>query len=122
MADAHSVKVTFYGQEVEVFLTQEQYDLIKSPGEYSLVGPPQKKEQPTMSVNPVKPPDQVEVGQMWKDNDERTVGSGEFVVEEIVGGKAIVRRTATGRRTKISPFRLLNTTGKRGYSYLGKKR
>lgn len=78
-------------------------------------------------------PEQVEPGQMWRDNDQRTRGAGEFIVEELGtarGGMyardtpvAIVRRTNTGRRTRIRIDRLLNGTNtQRGYTYLGKKK
>lgn len=66
-----------------------------------------------------------EVGQIWRDNDERTKGTGEFTVEEILvtdnGPYALVRREATGRRSRIS-FKRLGITNKSGYTYIGRKR
>ena len=78
-------------------------------------------------------PTTVEPGQIWRDNDQRTKGSGEFTVEDVGvtrGGMyardtivAVVRRHRTGRRTKISVARLLNGTNtQRGYTYLGMSR
>lgn len=78
-------------------------------------------------------PTTVEVGQMWRDNDQRTKGAGEFTVEDVGvtrGGMytrativAIVRRHRTGRRTKINVDRLLKGTNtQRGYTYLGMSR
>ena len=78
-------------------------------------------------------PTTVEPGQIWRDNDQRTKGSGEFVVEElgtVRGGMyvrdtpvAIVRRHDTGRRTKVRIDRLLKGTNtQRGYTYLGMSR
>ena len=66
-------------------------------------------------------PQQVEPGQVWRDNDERSRGSGEFVVEYVSEreGVALVRREATGRPTKIRVDRLL--AGK-AYRYIGRAR
>lgn len=60
---------------------------------------------------------------MWRDNDQRTRGEGEFTVEEVADGKAVVRRHRTGRRSTISVERLLSHAARqRGYTYLGRKR
>ena len=78
-------------------------------------------------------PTTVEPGQIWRDNDQRTKGSGEFVVEEVFpvndvpllkrGLYASVRRTDTGRRTRVKVDRLLSGTNtQRGYTYLGMSR
>jgi hypothetical protein len=73
-------------------------------------------------------PTSVEVGQVWKDNDNRSKGTGEFVVVEVsatqnqVFGYAYVRREATGKVTRIRTERLLHDDGPRGYSYIGRSR
>lgn len=81
-------------------------------------------------------PTTVEPGQTWRDNDQRTKGSGEFVVLEVFhdvryagynkqrsGYFARVQRPDTGRKTVIAVTRLLNGTNtQRGYTYLGMSR
>lgn len=75
-------------------------------------------------------PEKVEAGQVWKDNDQRSVGSGEFIVDDVVlvtneDGEtypvAFVTRTSTRRKSRIKVSRLI-AGGNRGYSYLGKSR
>ena len=85
-----------------------------------------------MSTPPT--PTTVEPGQMWRDNDQRTKGSGEFVVlevidrydpstDKIVPDEAVVRREATGRKRVIRVDRLLKGSNtQRGYTYLGMSR
>ena len=77
-------------------------------------------------------PATVEPGQIWRDNDQRTKGSGEFVVLNLFVGElshtrgeefAHVERVDTGRKTNIRTARLLNGTNtQRGYTYLGMSR
>lgn len=68
-------------------------------------------------------PETVQPGQMWKDNDQRTKGSGEFVIEEATYTHAQVRRLESGRRSTIAVDRLLGTSHlQRGYTYIGMKR
>ena len=79
-------------------------------------------------------PEQVEPGQVWKDNDYRTKGSGEFTVLDVYiavvnhrqNGPHEVEfakvRREDGRRTRISTSRLLNDNTSRGYSYIGKSK
>lgn len=78
-------------------------------------------------------PATVEPGQVWRDNDQRSRGAGEFVVEAVetvdtgrYSGRrtvARVRREATGRRSTIAVARLLRSAHKqRGYTYLGMQR
>ena len=67
-------------------------------------------------------PTTVEPGQIWRDNDQRTKGSGEFTVVSVVDGFARVYRAEGKRRTtRISVDRLL-AGGSRGYTYLGRKK
>lgn len=77
-------------------------------------------------------PEKVEPGQVWVDNDWRSVGAGEFTVQSVVSGSgsasrrvnreyAIVKRHATDRVTWIRTDRLLKG-GKRGYTYIGRQR
>ena len=94
-----------------------------------------------MSITPEK----VEPGQVWRDNDERSKGAGEFTVEYVAypwsdpvskgptpiqsralleadgAGVpfAVVHRSATGRRVLIRVDRLL--AGK-AYRYIGRSR
>ena len=69
----------------------------------------------------------VEPGQVWRDNDERSKGAGEFTIVEITVDSwgnprsAIVRREATGRLSTIRLERLLKG-GRRGYTYIGRGR
>lgn len=74
-------------------------------------------------------PQQVEPGQVWRDNDERSKGAGEFTVQSVVTGGgtanrrlsreyAIVKRES-GRTTWIRVDRLL--PGK-AYRYIGRQR
>lgn len=70
-----------------------------------------------------------EVGQIWKDNDLRSIGSGEFVViaveQPVPGGDifAVVKRRDSGRTTRINQDRLVYSSDlKQGYTYLGRTR
>lgn len=56
-------------------------------------------------------PKTVEPGQVWRDNDQRTKGSGEFTVIEATYSYALVRRHDTGLTTRILVERLLRETG-----------
>ena len=68
-------------------------------------------------------PTTVEPGQIWRDNDQRTRGAGEFTVEKVTATHAFVRRHRTGRLTRIYLARLLNGNNtQRGYTYLGMSR
>ena len=68
-------------------------------------------------------PTTVEPGQIWRDNDQRTKGSGEFTVIEATYTHALVRRHKTGRTRRISVERMLKGTNtQRGYTYLGMSR
>lgn len=68
-------------------------------------------------------PEQVEPGQMWKDNDQRTRGSGEFTVIGTTDTHALVRRHKTDRTSRISVERMLKGTNtQRGYTYLGRQK
>lgn len=74
-----------------------------------------------MSENPIPA-----VGQMWRDNDTRSKGSGEFTIEKLFKTErgvpyARVRREATGKLSRIKVSRLA-TLGSRGYTYIGMKR
>ena len=46
------------------------------------------------------------VGEIWRDRDERSKGSGEFEVLEVGDWHAVVLRTATQRRTRIRLSRM----------------
>ena len=88
-----------------------------------------------MSTNLPDTPTTVEPGQIWRDNDQRTRGSGEFTVIEVChdvryagykqersGYFARVERKG-GRKTTIAVTRLLNGTNtQRGYTYLGRSK
>ena len=68
-------------------------------------------------------PETVEPGQVWRDNDERSKGAGEFEVIELgVDWKdrevAKVYRPAIGRHTTIRVDRLLSGP----YTYIGRAR
>lgn len=70
-----------------------------------------------------KPPEKVEPGQQWRDNDQRSKGAGEFTIVGLATDRtmrevALVERDATGRRHRIRVDRLL--TGP--YTYLGRQR
>lgn len=97
-------------------------------------------------------PTKVEPGQVWRDNDERTDGAGEFTVLAVARGNAseytgdletiqdavvdaeeasvrtghgyaVVRRNATHRLSRIRVDRLLHPRWtKRGYTYIGRSR
>lgn len=76
----------------------------------------------------VEQPERAEVGQIWRDNDERSSGAGEFTIVELgktpgKGQWVKVRRHATGRHSVIQLARLLKSSHKvTGYTYLGKER
>ncbi len=75
-------------------------------------------------MNAPTQPTIVEPGQMWKDNDQRTKGSGEFVVADISesGRYAYVERESR-RIHRIRIDRLIGTAHlQRGYTYIGMKR
>jgi hypothetical protein len=76
-------------------------------------------------VNAPTQPTIVEPGQMWKDNDQRTKGAGEFEITSISesGRYAYVERKATKTIHRIRIDRLLGTSHlQRGYTYIGMKR
>ncbi len=62
-----------------------------------------------------------EAGQMWKDNDIRSAGAGEFTIVSIDTTHALVMRQGSKRNTRIRLDRFADTT-ERGYSYIGKSR
>lgn len=61
-----------------------------------------------------------EVGQLWRDNDTRSYGAGEFEIVAVDETYVIVKRQ-TGRNTRIRRDRLADDSG-RGYSFIGKSR
>jgi hypothetical protein len=61
-----------------------------------------------------------EAGQVWRDNDTRSYGSGEFEIVSVDDVHVIVKRQ-TGRNTRIRKDRLSDES-KRGYTYVGKAR
>lgn len=63
-------------------------------------------------------PDTVEVGQIWRDRDERSKGSGEFVIERVTADHALVYRRDSELRRYIKTRRLLG----RDYIYVGMSR
>jgi len=63
-------------------------------------------------------PETVQVDQVWRDADERSVGSGEFRVLSVGAGRAHVLRRDSGRTTRIRVSRLLEGP----YEYIGKGR
>lgn len=68
-----------------------------------------------------KLPQDVQVGQLYKDNDRR---SGDRIVRVIYLYNPLaaqVENTETGRKTKIKRERLVGT-GKRSYTYIGKSK
>lgn len=66
-------------------------------------------------------PSSAEAGQIWRDNDQRSKGAGEFTVEDVDDTHATVRRHESGRRSRILLSRLLKG-GPRGYTYIGRQR
>lgn len=72
------------------------------------------EEESSMARNP-----NVEVGQIWADNDERTRDAGEFEIIAIEGDKAVVKRST--RTTKISLKRFRNSH-RNGFRYVGRGR
>lgn len=61
-----------------------------------------------------------QVGQIWADNDERSTGSGEFEIIDVLENTVRVKRTS-GIHTQISKKRLAEG-GARGYRYIGMSR
>ena len=73
-------------------------------------------------------PQQVEPGQVWRDNDERSKGAGEFTIVGTFTGSlshtsgvefAIVKRDA-GRRSR--PIRVDRLLAGKAYRYIGRQR
>lgn len=87
-------------------------------------------------TTPTRRPDKVEPGQVWRDNDPRSVGTGEFVVQAVIPGEqldgprfkphrsyALVQRRDAKQSSWIAVDRLLSEgSQKRGYTYLGRER
>lgn len=73
-------------------------------------------------------PDDVKVGQIWKDNDLRSKGTGEFRVvalEEDPDGTIYIRakRRDSRRTSRIRKDRLLGSSERsQGYTYIGMTR
>ena len=58
-----------------------------------------------------------EIGQIWRDNDQRTKGSGEFTIVSMDDDRAEVRRDG-GRVSHIRLDRFADRNN-RGFTYLG---
>lgn len=48
-----------------------------------------------------------QVGEIWRDKDQRSKGSGEFTVVSVVGDYAVVRRHATKRHARLLVRRMM---------------
>lgn len=89
-----------------------------------------------MTTPTTRRPEKVEPGQVWRDNDPRSVGTGEFVVQAVIPGEqldgprfkphrsyALVQRRDAKQSSWIAVDRLLSEgSQKRGYTYLGRER